>query len=289
MARASWKGFIRLSLVSVPVQAYTASASGGGKIHLNQLHDKCGSRIRYHKVCPIHGEVPNDEIVRGYEYAKGQYAVIDLDELDKLRSESDRSINLEHFFDPAQLDPTSYSGQSYYLAPDGPAGQKPYALLRQAMADHNVYAVGQVVISGKEQLVLLRPMEKLLVLETLQYASELKEPAGFEDLVGEPSFSSKELELTKTLVDATTSEELNLAQYQDLYTERLTALVEAKVAGKEVVATPEEEAPAVINLMDALKASIAQTKKGAAQQAAPKKMAASARERKPAKKKSKTG
>jgi len=104
MPRSSWKGFIKLSLVSVPVKGYTATSSGGGQIRLNQLHEECNSRIKYQKVCPIHGEVPNDEIVMGYEYAKDQYAVIDPSELDKLRSESDRAVNIDRFVSPDEPD-----------------------------------------------------------------------------------------------------------------------------------------------------------------------------------------
>src|SRR5579872_6933565 len=99
-ARASWKGYLRLSLVSVPVQAFTASASGHGKIQLHQIHEECHSRIKYKKTCPIHGEVSNDEIVSGYEYAKGQYVIIDPDELDKLRTESDKAIQISTFVEP---------------------------------------------------------------------------------------------------------------------------------------------------------------------------------------------
>ena len=286
MPRASWKGFVRLSLVSVPVQAFTASATGQSRVTLNQLHEECGSRIRYQKVCPIHGEVSKDEIVRGYEYAKGQYAVIDLDELEKLRTEADKSINLDHFFDPAQLDPRYFSGQCYYLTPDGPAGQKPYSLLCEAMVEKTVYAVGQFVLSGKEQLVVLRPLDGLLAVNTLQYPSELKDPASFHDEIAEVKYSAKELNLTKTLVEATTAEELDLAQYADLYTERLTELIEAKVAGKEIVVPPEEEPAGVINLMDALRASVEQRKKATGKEKTKRpKLARSTAQRKGKKKK----
>src|SRR3954462_3977380 len=120
--RTSWKGFLRLSLVSVPVKAYSAAASGNGRIHLNQLHETCHSRIRYQKVCPLHGEVTSDEIVSGYEYAKGQYVVIDEDELDKLRTPAERAINIDKFVPFSTIDPLYFDGRAYYLLPDGPVG-----------------------------------------------------------------------------------------------------------------------------------------------------------------------
>src|SRR6516165_9610326 len=112
-ARSSWKGFLKLSLVSIPVKAYTATTSSGGEIHLNQLHAECHSRIQYKKTCPIHGEVKQDQIVQGYEQAKGQYVVIDPDELEKLRTEDDKAIKIDSFIEPGVLDPIYFSGKSY--------------------------------------------------------------------------------------------------------------------------------------------------------------------------------
>jgi hypothetical protein len=147
MARySSWKGYLKISLVSVPVKAYTATSSGAS-ISLNQLHAACNSRIQYKKTCPIHGEVPSDEIVSGYEYTKGQYVVIDTDELEKLRTEKDRSINVNSFVPADKIDPIYQSGKNYYLLPDGPVGQKAYQLIHHAMLDKGVHAVAQVVHS----------------------------------------------------------------------------------------------------------------------------------------------
>jgi DNA end-binding protein Ku len=124
MARySSWKGYLKISLVSVPVKAYTASSSSA-KVSLNQLHAGCNNRIQYKKTCPVHGEVAAAEIVSGYEYTKGQYVVIDTDELEKLRTESDRSINVTTFVTADTIDPLYDSGKNYYLLPDGPVGQK---------------------------------------------------------------------------------------------------------------------------------------------------------------------
>src|SRR5262249_45227119 len=150
--RSSWKGFLKLSLVSVPVKAFTATTTSGSEIRLNQLHAECHSRIKYQKVCPLHGEVSNDEIVSGYEYAKGQYVVIDTAELDKLRTEDDKAIKIDAVLEADTLDPIYSDGKTYYLVPDGPVAQRPYAVVRQAMAEEKRVALAQVVLHGREQL-----------------------------------------------------------------------------------------------------------------------------------------
>ncbi len=291
-ARSSWKGFVRLSLVSIPVKAFTATASGGGEIRLNQLHDKCKSRIRYQKVCPQHGEVANDEIVMGYEFAKDQYVVIDPDEIEKLRTESDKAINVDTFVSPDEIDPVQFSGKSYFLTPDGPIGQKPYALLHRAMQDENLVCVATVIMHGKKQLVLLRPSEKLICMDMLNFASELKDASTFEDQVSDGEFPDAELKLTKTLIEASTADVFDITQYKNVYSEKLRELIEAIIEGSEVVAAPDDQPQQVINLMDALKASVAEAQKSAKPKktAAKKKMAGSTRKRKTARtKKKKTG
>lgn len=263
-ARASWKGFIRLSLVSVPVKAFTATASGGGEIHLNQIHAECHNRIRYQKTCPIHGEVSADQIVSGYEFAKGQFVVIDPEELDKLRSESDKAVNIETFTPPDTIDPIFYSGKTYYLVPDGPMGQKPYALLLKGMQDQEMFAAAKVVLHGREQIVVLRPLAKLIAMSILEYEQKINQPAGYEEEVPPTEISTEELNLVKTLITASTSKKFDFSKYKDHYTENLTKLIEAKVEGKEIVAAPAVEEKQVINLMEALKQSVAKAQVGGA-------------------------
>lgn len=281
-ARSSWKGYLKLSLVSVPVKAYTATSSAGSPISLNQLHDKCNSRIKYQKVCPIHGEVSQDEIVSGYEYSKGQYVVIDPAEIDKLRTESDKSVNVTAFVRDDAIDPIYLSGRTYYLVPDGPVGQKAYNLIRHAMDEGGLHAVAQIVLSNKEQIVLVRPMDGVLAMSVLEYKSQVKEPSSVEDEIVETEMSKPELDLTKQLIEGMLDEDFDLGQFTDKYTEKLTELIEAKVAGKELVSPPASQEPGVINLMDALKQSVQQVKppKRAAESEKPaKKTAASAKER----------
>jgi DNA end-binding protein Ku len=175
--RSSWKGCLQLSLVCIPVKAYPTTTSGGGELHLNQLHADCHCRIQYKKVCPRHGEVPHDQIVSGYQYAQERYVVVDPDELERLRTEADKAIRIDAFIAPDACDPLYTTGKRYYLAPDGPAGHKAYALLGQAMLQEQRYALAQVVLHGREQVVLLRPKDGLLLLEVLHYRHQVTPPA----------------------------------------------------------------------------------------------------------------
>lgn len=278
--RSSWDGFLRLNLISVPVRAYSAAAPGHGKIAFHQIHVKCHSRIRYKKVCPIHGEVPNPEIVSGYEYAKGEYVLIDSKEFAKLRTGSDKVINVDTFIQPDALDPIYYTDRTYYLMPDGKVGQKPYVVLQQVMAAENRQAIGTMVLSGREQVVLIRPLEELLAFTLLSYAEQFKKPSTFADEVPDVRGTEEEVRLAKTLVEASTAKEFDFDRYRDKYTDEVTKLIEAKAAGKKLVAAPRGEAPPVINLMDALRQSLEQAQHPARAKAEPrpgKKMARSRR------------
>jgi DNA end-binding protein Ku len=173
-ARPSWKGYLRLSLVAVPVEVYTAAAPGKGEIHLNQLHEPCHSRIRYLKACPIHGEVPNDEIVYGYEYAKDQYAVLEPGERESFRRQGERAMTIDRFVPLVSVDPFYFSGRNYYLLPDGGSAEKPYRVLCEAMHSEKRCALGQVVISGREELALVRSVENVLTMSLLNYVTQVK-------------------------------------------------------------------------------------------------------------------
>ncbi len=276
--RSTWKGFLKLSLVSVPVKAYTATTSGGGEIHLNQLHAECHSRINYKKTCPIHGEVTQDQIVSGYEYSKGQYVVVDTEELDKLRTEDEKAIKIDVFIDPGALDPVYLTGKTYYLVPDGPIGQKPYGVLHEGMVQQKRHAIAQVVMHGKEQVVLVRPIDGLIGMSILSFDPQITKPATFEAEVTKQETTPEEAKLVKTLIDASTDKKFEFSRYKDTYTEKLTTLIEAKVQGKEIVAPPVHEQVQIINLMDALKQSVAKVQgTTAAEEKPPKKMAASKR------------
>jgi DNA end-binding protein Ku len=269
--RTSWKGFLKLSLISVPVKAFTANNTDE-EVHLNQLHKDCHQRVRYKKVCPEHGELKQSEIVSGYEYAKDQYVVIDPQELMRLRPESDKAVRIDGFVGKDEIEERYLAGRTYYLLPDGVAGSKPYALLAKGMADKGVVAIAQIVISGKEQLVMLQPMEDLLALTVLHVAKRVKAPEEFKSELSSQEMTKEELKLTNTLIEASTLEDFDYASYDDAYVEKLTELIQLKVDGKEVVAAPSPEEPKILNLMDALKKSVAEAQAGSA-----RKMAASAK------------
>ena len=256
--RTSWQGFLRLSLISVPVRAYNAAVAGGGDIHFHMIHKNCGERIRYQKVCPLHGEVNKDEIVSGYEYEKGKCVEIDPEELKKLRSDEDEAINIESFTTPDEVDVIYLSGKTFFLVPAGPPGQKPYVLLHRVMKEKKRYAIATVVLSGRDEIVLIRPLEKLLTMSVLYHHEQVKEPAAFEDEVGEGKVTAQELKLAGTLVDASTVERVDLTQHKDQYTKRISEFLEARMSGKKVTAPRHEKAPHVINLMDALRKSLVQ-------------------------------
>ena len=265
-AHASWKGFLKLSLVSVPVKAYT-STSTGSDITLHQLHAKTHTRIQYKKFAPEVGEVGGEEIVKGYEYAKGQYVIIDEDELDKLRTESDKSIRIDGFIRPEDLSTIYLGGRTYFLTPDGPVGQKPYNLLLKGMLTNEVCAIAEVVISQKEQVVLLRPIDGVLAMTVLNRKDEVKAASAFKDEIAETEMSEAETSLADTLIKASILKNFDYSKYHDVYKEKLTKLIQMKIEGKEVVQIRDPEEPKIINLMEALKRSVAEAQAASGAQA----------------------
>jgi DNA end-binding protein Ku len=256
--RSSWEGFLKLSLVSVPVRAYNAAVPGGGDVHFHLIHKGCGERIRYQKVCPVHGEVDKDEIVSGYEHAKDQYVEFAPEEIAKLRAQNDQSINIDAFVSPDTIDPIYLEGRTFFLVPDGPAGQKPYLLLHQIMKEKHRDAVASIILSGHEEVVLVRPLAKLLCMTVLYLENQIKKTTDFEDELGDAKISAQELKLAGALVDASTSDKVDFSHYKDQYTERTKEVIEAKLAGKEMPGKSAEKGAPIINLMDALRESVKQ-------------------------------
>jgi DNA end-binding protein Ku len=279
----------------MPVLAYTGSSGStdeGSPIRFNQLHRECHSRIKYVKTCPIHGEVPNDEIVSGYEYAKGQYVEIDPDELAELRPEGERAISVEGFVHPDTVDPAYLSGKTYFLTPDGSLGQKPYQLIQEAMASEELNAIGRMKITTREHLVRVRAEDGLLIVDLLQYASQVKDPAQFKTELVDTHPSAPERKLTRQLITSMMDDELDLTEQSDAYTDRVRELIEAKVQGKQLVTPTPVEEPPIVNIMDALKRSMKEAgsaKKARAQSRPPVKSVARRLASRPAKKQKKSG
>ena len=216
--RSSWKGYLKLSLVAVPVKAYNAT-SESRSIQLNQLHEECHSRIRYQKTCPIHGEVSQRRNRIGVRVFQGSVRGRGSEPNSKncVRKVTSR-LKSTSSFPSNRLDAIYDTGRTYYLVPDGPVGQKPFALLRDAMQSEHCHAIAQVVISNREQLVRLRPVGKMVTMTVLNYATQVKQPSAFEDELIEPSVSDKELDLTRQLVQALLRRRFDIAAYHDSYT-----------------------------------------------------------------------
>jgi len=247
---------LRFGLVSFPVQAFTTVAREGGRISFNQLHRECHSRIRYVKQCPIHGPVSKDEIVSGYEYGKGQYVEVEPDELDQLRGERDRALSIDNFIAPGDISLLYLDGRSYYLVPDGTEAGEPYTVFLQALERKKRYGIGQVVLSGKEQLALIRPSESVLTMEILHYAAEIRSP---EPLIGTlPAVRTldKKLKLAEQVIEHWADDKFDFSSYVDHYQEQVRELIDAKVEGREIVTPEAEDEPEVVNLMDALRRSV---------------------------------
>lgn len=261
MPSAIWSGNIGFGLVNVPVKVL--SATKNRDVRFNQLEAGTNSRIRYRKVSDQTGEeVPAEQIVKGYEVSPGQYVVVGDDDLKALAPKASRTIQIEDFVDLDQIDPIFFDNP-YYLSPD-PDAAKAYRLLVEAMTQLRKVAIGRVVMRSKESLVAIRALDGILCLETMRYADEINPIEGVlpDEEVDEPS--ERELEIAKQLVE-TLSTDFDPTKYEDGYREELMALIDAKAAGKEVVATPMvEEKGKVVDLMAALEASLARAGRGTA-------------------------
>jgi DNA end-binding protein Ku len=252
-ARATWKGFLKISLVNIPIKVFPATESSGS-ISFNQLHGECQTRIQQKKWCPhCEREVPNTEIVKGFEFEKGRYVIMSDEDLDKVRPESTRVIDLVQFADAAALDPM-YVDRTYYLAPDGGMAADAFAVMRDGM--RGKIGIGKLALYGREYLVAVRAFERGLVMHTLHHAAEMRGIDSVDELNSVPAtVKPEEAKLARQVIQ-TFEQPLNLADYKDEYRVGLQAIIDAKISGEEVVATSTEAPPKVVNLMDALRKSL---------------------------------
>jgi DNA end-binding protein Ku len=270
MPRAMWKGAISFGLVSVPVGLYTSTEEK--TLRFNQLHDEDFGRIKMQRVCSKCGEMVDFEhIVKGYEYEKDKYVVMTDEDFDAVPVESSRAIDIVQFVDLADIDPIYYK-KSYYLVPEE-TGLKAYTLLRRAMEEDGRVAIAKVAFREKEHLAALRFKDNVFVLETMYWPDEIR-AADFDILDKSVQVRENEVQMAKSLIDNLT-EPFKPEKFKDEYREALLEIVEKKVAGEEIEVVPEPEPTKVVDLMEALKASVEQTKK----KAAPKKAAAGGQRR----------
>jgi DNA end-binding protein Ku len=252
-ARPTWKGYLKISLVNIPGRVFPAT-DAAATISFNQLHNVCRSRIQQKKWCPTcQVEVAQTDLVKGYEFEKGKYVVLDEEDIAKVRPESTRVINVVQFAEAAVIDPV-YVEKPYYLAPDGNVAAEAFAVMREGMVGKA--AIGKVALYGREYLVAIMPRENGLVMYTLRHASEVRAMNAIDELKTVPAkIKPDEVKLARQVISNFETGG-DLTQYQDDYQQELRKLIDAKIAGEEIVEPKEEEPPKVVNLMEALRQSL---------------------------------
>jgi DNA end-binding protein Ku len=259
-ARAYWKGQIRLALVSIPVEIYSATKSGTG-IAFRQIHEPSGKPVKYEKTVPGIGAIDRDDIVKGFELSRGNYVLLDQEEIDAVKLESKHTLELVQFVDKGEIDILYYE-KPYYVVPADDLAEEAYGVLREALRKSGKVGLGQLSLRGQEQLVGLRPCGKGLVLEQLRYADEVNKAAGYFAEIGETEPDPDLLDLALTLIEKK-SGRFDASDYRNHYIDALKRVIDkkAKARGKRVLEDVEEPADSrsgsnVIDLMAALKASV---------------------------------
>ncbi|HEV8652674.1 MAG TPA: Ku protein [Actinomycetes bacterium] len=252
-----WKGAISFGLVTIPVKLYGATEEKS--LRFNQLHAKDGGRIRYKRVCALDGEeVDYSEIVKGYEYEKDHYVTLTDEELDSLPVSTAKTIEIERFVDADQIDPIFFQ-KSYYIVPEG-TGAKAYHLLREAMADDGKVALAKIAFRDKEHLATLRLRDSCFVLETMFWPDEIRTPA-FDELDERVEVRPQEVKMARSLIESL-SDDFEPGEFRDEYRAALEDLVAKKVQGEEITYVEEAEPAKVVDLMEALRASVEAAKAG---------------------------
>jgi DNA end-binding protein Ku len=261
-ARAYWKGQIRLALVSIPVEIFTATKSGA-TIAFNQIHEPTGKRVKYEKVVPGVGPVDPEEIVKGFQYEKGSYVLLQDEEIEAVKLESKKTLELTQFVDHDEIDVLYYE-KPYYVVPADDLAEEAFIVLREALRRTKKVALGQLALRGREYIVSLKPCGRGIVLETLRYADEVNKAQGYFREIGDDKPDEELLDLAETLIEKKTAP-FDPGKFHDRYIDALHDLIERKRKGK-TLHTEEEAAPArgsnVIDLMAALKRSIERPAEG---------------------------
>jgi len=252
-ARPTWKGYLKISLVNIPVKVFPAT-DASATISFNQLHAECRTRIQQKRWCPTcQKDVPNTDIVKGYEFEKGRWVVMEDEDIDKVRVDSTRVINLEKFTDDVEIDPI-YLDKPYYLAPDGPVAKEAFAVIREGMKGKA--GIGKVALYGREYLIKVQPRERGLVMYTLRHASEIRSMDAIDELSDMPeTVKPAEVALARQVI-STFEGTIDVADYRDEYQQGLREIIDAKIAGREIIAPEVQEPPKVVNLMEALRRSL---------------------------------
>ena len=281
-ARPSWRGQIRLALVSIPVEIFPATKAGRS-IAFHQVHEPSGQRVRYEKIVPGIGPVDRDEILKGYEVEKGEYVLLDPEEIEKVKLESRKTLELTQFVDLSDIDPIYYD-KPYFVVPADDLAEEAFVVLREALRAAKKVGIGQLAMRGQEYVVSLKACGRGMVLETLRYADEVNKASAYFRDIGDAKPDPDLLELAQTLINKKTSE-FDASIFQDRYIDALKALIaeKQKKKGKRVIQDTSSDAPTkgsnVIDLMAALKKSLDRAPAKTAAKKAPAKKPAAAKKR----------
>jgi DNA end-binding protein Ku len=257
-ARAYWKGQIRLALVSIPVEIYSATKSGAA-VTFRQIHEPSGKPIKYEKVVPGIGAVDHDEIVKGFELSKGNYVLLDEEEIEAVKLESKKTLELTQFVDSHEIDAIYYD-KPYFVVPADDLAEEAFVVLREALRKAKKVGLGQLALRGREYVVSLKPCGRGMVLETLRYADEVNKAASYFRDIGDATPDEDLLDLATTLIDKKTAK-FHADDYHDRYVDALKDLIERKRKGKTIETDDEDAKPQsrgsnVVDLMAALKRSL---------------------------------
>jgi DNA end-binding protein Ku len=251
--RATWKGYLKLSLVSCPVRLYNASSSSE-RVAFNLLHKDTHNRVQMKPVDPELGQVERSDLVKGYQYEKNQYVILEEEDFEKVRIESTETINIEAFVDQDEVD-TIYQDSPYYLAPDGAMAEETFVVIREAMKKTGKAAIARVVLSSRERIVSINVRDTGMLVSTLRNPNEIRGHAAYFEGIAAEGADKEMLQLAEQLIKQKAGK-FDPAQYTDRYEEALMEVIRAKVAGEEPVMAAAPERGKVINLMDALKKSL---------------------------------
>ncbi|HEY2710038.1 MAG TPA: Ku protein [Caulobacteraceae bacterium] len=279
--RASWKGYLKLSLVSCPVKLYPATSSSAGKISFNMLHKDTLNRVQQKYHDPELGEIDRADLVKGYQFEKDKYVVVTAEELDEIEIESSKTVDIDGFVGADDVD-CIYMDSTYYLAPDGPIAEETFAVILEAMKRANKVAIARIVLSGRERLVTIAPIEDGFRMVTLRSAKEVREPSSALEKLN-AKYSDDMLTMAQQII-ASKPIEFAPEAFEDRYEDALLTLVKSKISGGQPVITKAPERGNVVNLMDALKRSIEAERRPPAPSLAKAPAAGKAAAKKPAEK-----
>jgi len=262
-ARPTWRGVIKLALVSIPVEIYPATKSGKS-IAFHQVHEPSGQRVRYEKMVPGIGPVDRDEILKGYEVSKGEYVLLDQEEIEKVKLESRKTLELTQFVDLTDIDPI-YFDKPYYVAPADDLAEEAFVVVREALKKTKKVGIGQLAMRGQEYVVSLKPCGRGMVLETLRYADEVNRASSYFRDIGDTKPDPDLLELAETLIEKKASD-FDAREFENRYIDALKKLIaeKQKKKGKRIIQDEEPErlpkGSNVVDLMAALKKSLGDDK-----------------------------